>query len=182
MKFEPIHEEQQQQVIAVTHSFIQRASRYYDRDFNTIPVLFNLTGRAAGMYCIKARKKYIRYNPYLFSKYYDESLSDTIPHEVAHYISDELYGLANIRPHGAQWKSVMELFGVKPRATGNYDLSGIPTRQHKRIDYFCSCDTYQFTTKRHNQVLRGISNYACRKCGEILVQRANCVGKAEIVL
>ncbi|MFV1983902.1 MAG: SprT-like domain-containing protein [Thiohalomonadales bacterium] len=169
MKIEPILKVQQQEVIEVTMSFIQRACRYYDRQFVEIPVLFDLTGRASGMYCIKARKKYIRFNPWLFAKYYDDSLSDTIPHEVAHYISDELYGLRNIRPHGAEWKSVMLLFGVKAKATGNYDLSGIPTRQHKRIDYHCACDTYQFTTKRHNQVLRGTASYACRKCGEMLV-------------
>jgi len=169
MKIEPIQQQQQQQVCAVTLDFIQRASRYYDRQFKAIPVLFDLTGRAAGMYCVKAGKKYIRYNPYLFSKYYNDSLSDTIPHEVAHYISDELYGLRSIRPHGAEWKSVMQLFGVAAKATGNYDLSGIPTRQHKRINYYCGCDTYQFTTKRHNQVIRGIANYACRKCGEVLV-------------
>ncbi len=169
MIIEPITEQQQQQVVEVTLSFIQRASRFYDREFKAIPVLFDLSGRASGMYCVKARKKYIRYNPYLFSKYYNDSLSDTIPHEVAHYISDELYGLRRIRPHGAQWKSIMQLFGVAAKATGNYDLTGIPTRQHKRIDYHCSCDTYQFTTKRHNQVVRGTANYACRKCGEVLI-------------
>jgi len=169
MKIEPITTEQQHHVIEVTNSFIQRASRFYDRQFLEIPVLFDLRGRASGMYCVKARQKYIRYNPWLFAKYYSDSLSDTIPHEVAHYVSDELYGLRNIRPHGAEWKSVMQLFGLKAKATGNYDLSVIPTHQHKRIDYHCACDIYQFTTKRHNQVLRGKANYACRKCGEILV-------------
>ncbi|VAW98260.1 hypothetical protein MNBD_GAMMA22-2440 [hydrothermal vent metagenome] len=173
MKIEPISEQQQQQVIDLTMSFIQRAGRFYERQFKIIPVLFDLSGRASGMYCIKARKKYIRYNPYLFAKYYDDSLSDTIPHEVAHYISDELYGLKNIKPHGQQWKSVMQLFGVTAKATGNYDLTGIPTRQHKRINYHCACDTYLFTTKRHNQVVRGQSNYACRKCGEILMLTPN---------
>jgi len=169
VKIEPITIEQQQHVIDVTLSCIQRASRFYERQFLDIPILFDLSGRASGMYCVKARKKYIRYNPWLFSKYFKDSLSDTIPHEVAHYISDELYGLRNIRPHGPEWKAVMQLFGIKAKATGNYDLSGIPTRQHKRIDYHCACDTYQFTTKRHNQVQRGKANYACRKCGEILV-------------
>jgi SprT protein len=169
MKIEPISKHQQQEVIEITLSFILQASRYYDRQFPEIPVLFDLTGRAAGMYCVKARQQYIRFNPYLFSKYLDESLSDTIPHEVAHYISDELYGLRNIRAHGPEWKSVMALFGVKAKATGNYDLDGIPTRQHKRIDYHCSCGTYPFTTKRHNQVVRGSANYACKKCGETLV-------------
>ncbi len=170
MIIEPITQQQQQQVVEVTLSFIQRASRFYDREFKAIPVFFDLSGRASGMYCVKARKKYIRYNPHLFSKYYNDSLSDTIPHEVAHYISDELYGLHRIRPHGAEWKSIMQLFGVVAKATGNYDLTGIPTRQHKRIDYHCSCDTYQFTTKRHNQVVRGTANYACRKCGEVLMK------------
>lgn len=169
MKIVPISKEQQQEVIEVTKSFILRASHFYDRQFTEIPVLFDLSGRASGMYCIKMRKKYIRYNPWLFAKYYENSLADTIPHEVAHYVSDELYGLRNIRPHGLEWKSIMQLFGLNAKATGNYDLSGIPTRQHKRINYHCACDTYQFTTKRHNQVLRGTANYACRKCGEILV-------------
>lgn len=167
---QPISVTQQKHVQQVTLTYIQQASLCFKQAFAEIPVLFDLTGRACGMYCVKNEQKYIRYNPYLFAKYYENSLSDTIPHEVAHYITDIIYGLRNIRPHGSEWQMVMQHFGVEGKATGNYDLVGIPTRQHRRFDYRCGCDFYEFTTRRHNMVVFGKANYICRRCGNRLTQ------------
>ncbi len=55
-----------------------------------VPVRFELQGRAAGMYRVHKGERVIRYNPYIFSKYFDDSLANTVPHEVAHYITDVL--------------------------------------------------------------------------------------------
>lgn len=152
-------------MINETSRYIQSASEYYERPFSGIPVLFDLTGRAAGMYRVKAGQRVIRYNPYVFSKYFDDNFNETIPHEVAHYVTDMLYGLKKIRPHGSEWKSVMRVFGAGTKRTVNYDLTGLPVRTHRKFIYFCGCQNYELTSRRHNKILRGTGHYLCRNCG-----------------
>lgn len=166
---QPISPILQQQVIERTLHLIRNAADYYDRSFNEIPVLFDLTGKAAGMYRVKAGQRVIRYNPYVFEKYYDDNFKETIPHEVAHYVTDMLYGLRKIRPHGSEWKSVMEFFGVAPNRTANYDLSGLPVRKHKMFTYYCGCQNFELTSRRHNKILKGTGHYMCRDCGSKLL-------------
>jgi len=162
---QPISPALQQQVIKETNHFIKSAEDYYSRSFSEIPVLFDLTGKAAGMYRVKAGQRVIRYNPYVFSKYFDDNFSETIPHEVAHYVTDALFGLKKIRPHGREWKSVMQVFGVAANRTANYDLSGLPVRNYRKFVYHCGCQNYELTSRRHNKILRGSGHYLCRDCG-----------------
>lgn len=162
---DPICPEQQQQVMAVTRQYIARAEALFDRAFASIPVLFNLKGRAAGMYRVKQGQREIRYNPYLFAKYYNDNLAVTIPHEVAHYVTDVLYGLAAIRPHGKEWRGVMQLFGADASRTCDYDLAGIPIRRLLRHEYRCGCEVYKLTTRRHRRIQGGQTRYFCRNCG-----------------
>jgi len=165
---EPIDHDQRQCVIIRTTDFIRRAGTVFNRPFQVIPVVFNLTGRAAGMYRVSKKERQIRYNPYIFAKYFDDNLAVTVPHEVAHYITDIVYGLRNIRPHGAEWQALMRAFGADATRTCSYDLEGVPVRTHKRFTYRCSCTTHQLTTRRHNNVRHGKARYYCRYCGEEL--------------
>lgn len=162
---EPISPALQELVINETNHFIKIAGEYYNRVFREIPVLFDLTGKAAGMYRVKAGQRVIRYNPYVFAKYYDDNFSETIPHEVAHYVTDMLFGLRKIRAHGGEWKSVMQVFGVAANRTANYDLSDLPVRKFKTYVYHCGCQNYDLTSRRHNKILRGTGHYMCRDCG-----------------
>ena len=166
---EPIVESRQEQVIEETAHFIRSASDYYGRKIKEIPVLFDLTGKSAGMYRVKAGQRVIRYNPYVFAKYFDDNFNETIPHEVAHYVTDILYGLRKIRPHGNEWKSVMNVFGVTANRTANYDLTGTPVRNFKTFVYHCGCQNFELTSRRHNKVLKGTGHYMCRDCGEKLL-------------
>jgi SprT protein len=166
---QPITAAQQESVIEETTRYILSAADYFNTRFKTIPVLFDLRGRAAGMYRIKANQKVIRYNPFIFAKYFEDNFKETIPHEVAHYVTDELYGLRRIRPHGNEWKNVMQFFGVAANRTANYDLSGIPRRQHKTFLYHCSCQNYELTSRRHNKIKKGTGHYLCRSCGDKLL-------------
>jgi SprT protein len=162
---DPIKPEQQQQVLALTRHYIQRAGAIYHQSFASIPVRFNLKGRAAGMYRVKRGQREIRYNPYLFAKYYDDNLATTIPHEVAHYITDVIYGLSRIRPHGEEWRQVMQLFGADASRTCRYDLEGIPVRHTQRHPYRCGCEVYNLSTQRHRRIQSGRTRYFCRNCG-----------------
>jgi SprT protein len=174
---QPISTVQQEQVIERTLYFIKNAGEYYNRSFKDIPVLFDLTGKAAGMYRIKAGQRVIRYNPYVFAKYYDDNFKETIPHEVAHYVTDMLYGLRKIRPHGSEWKSVMDVFGVAANRTANYDLSGLPVRKHQLYVYHCGCQNFELTSRRHNKIIRGTGHYLCRDCGGKLLFVKNLENK-----
>lgn len=162
---QPLSENLQEQVIQETNRFIKSAANYYDCKIKEIPVLFDLVGKSAGMYRVRAGQRVIRYNPYVFAKYFDDNFNETIPHEVAHYVTDILYGLRNIKPHGAEWKSVMQDFGVAANRTANYDLSGLPVRKFQTFVYHCGCQNYELTSRRHNKILKGSGHYMCRDCG-----------------
>ncbi len=166
---EPISAQLQQQVTARTAELIQTAAEYFQQAFPAIPVLYDLRGKAAGMYRIKAGQRVIRYNPYIFARYFADNLQHTTAHEVAHYVTDMLYGLCQIRPHGSEWKSVMALFGVPAERTASYDLQGLPQRQYQMFLYRCGCRQYELTSRRHNKVLRGQGHYSCRDCGDKLL-------------
>ena len=161
---EPINPSLQGRVIDRTQQYIRLASNLFDRPFCCIPVHFGLSGRAAGMYHVQNNQRLIRYNPYLFAKYFDDNLQQTVPHEVAHYIADMLYGIKNIRPHGREWRNIMHRFGVEARTTCDYDLQGIPQRPQRRFAYQCRCRHYEITTRRHNMIRHGQRRYRCPAC------------------
>ena len=161
---DPISSQLEQHVCATTSEYIARAGRIYKQEFSLVPIRFDLRGRAAGMYKVHNNIRVIRYNPYIFAKYFDDNLATTVPHEVAHYVVDMLYGAGRVKPHGPEWKQVMLSLEVEPSVTGCYDLSGIPVRKQKRHSYQCDCTVHQISPVRHNKVLRGKAHYYCRKC------------------
>jgi SprT protein len=169
---QPLSAEQQQQVIERTNVYIERAKDLLDIKIKPVEINFNLKGRAAGMYRvyrqIYRQKREIRYNSYIFSKYYDDNFSTTIPHEVAHYASDLIYGLKNIRPHGREWKEIMQVFGADASVTADYDLSGIPLRSRTLYTYQCSCREHQLSSVRHNRINRNRGHYYCSYCKSTL--------------
>lgn len=169
----PIDEAIQLRVTKEVERYIDYAQQVFAQQFQTLPVRFDLKGRAAGMYCVKGRldqlQRYIRFNPWLFAKYPEDSWDNTIPHEVAHYISDCLYGLRTIKPHGKEWKYIMQVFGAEPLVRANYDMTGIPVRQVKRYAYRCQCREVMLTSYRHQKVQQGVQRYQCRDCRGNLV-------------
>jgi len=169
----PIDTTQQQRVIQEVERYINDAGQAFGRAFAHIPVRFDIKGKVAGMYCVRGSlshlQRYIRFNPWLFAKYPEDSWQNTIPHEVAHYISEHLYGLRTIKPHGNEWQDIMRVFGAEPLVRANYDMTGIPVRQVKRYAYRCGCREVMLTSYRHQKVQRGLQRYQCRDCGQALV-------------
>ncbi len=170
MCIKSIDQNQQLLVCNATSDCLKRAGEIFQITLEPIAIKFDLTGRSAGMYRVQRGQRTIRYNAHLFAKYFDDNLATTVPHEVAHYTADVLYGFHRIRPHGAEWRAIMRALGVEPRATGQYDLSGIPVRRQQRFNYRCRCQTYRLTATRHFRVRRNQAVYHCRQCGEKLVQ------------
>lgn len=162
---EPIGLPEQRRVVAATEHYVLRAGAIFGRGFRQVPVLFDLGGRTAGMFKLVGRRGWIRYNPWIFGKYFEENLCDTVPHEVAHFVVHELYGSRGIKPHGRQWRGVMEHFGADQGVTFNLDLEGVPQRQQRTHPYRCGCRVHDVSSTRHNRVLRGQGSYYCRLCG-----------------
>jgi SprT protein len=169
---QPLSKEQQQQVIDQTHNYIEQAINLYSLKNKPLDIVFNLKGRTSGMYRVSRHlgryKREIRYNPYIFSKYYEDSLYGTVPHEVAHYICDIIYGLNNIKPHGCEWKAIMQDFNADAAVTANYDLTGIPQKKISLYTYQCSCREHQLSSIRHNKINKKRFQYYCNYCKKLL--------------
>jgi len=172
----PLSTAQQQQVIEQTQTYIKKAQDLFTLKNKTVEITFDLKGRCAGMYRIKKGKgrifprpqREIRYNTFIFAKYYSDNCQTTIPHEVAHYVTDMIYGLRNIKPHGKEWKAVMHAFDADPSVTANYDLSGIPLRKQSLFTYQCDCRQHQLSAIRHNKITKHRYQYFCNSCKQPL--------------
>lgn len=182
--FSPIDSDMQERVSSEVQRYLLLAESLYQRHFDPIDVLFDLKGKTVGMYRVKMPKsrnrpllcfsnvplqRSIRFNPWLFAKYPEDSWENTIPHEVAHYISDCLYRPKKIRPHGKEWQKVMGDFGAEPIVRANYELSGIPVRQVRSYSYQCQCRIVPLSSYRHNKIQQGAQRYRCRDCAADLV-------------
>lgn len=79
----------------------------------------------------------IRLNLILMVENEEKFLATTVPHEVAHLVARRVYHAAiaatgkKMRPHGKEWKEVMELFKLTPKVTHSYDCTSIQ-RPHRR--------------------------------------------------
>ena len=166
----PIDSAQKAQVEHRTRMLIDSLQSDFSCSWPQPLINFDLIGKTAGMYRVKGKHIEIRYNPYIFAKYFEENLRETVAHEVAHYACDHLYRRGSIKPHGSEWRHIVQLLGGQPEVTCNYDLSDIPRKKVKRFRYSCKCATPHFLTSyRHNKILQGRCFYSCNKCGEKLM-------------
>ena len=164
---EPIDPDARRVVTEETRRYVALAGELLDYPFDEVPVHFDLRGRAAGMFKAHGERAWIRFNPWIFAKYFDEHFTGTIPHEVAHYIVHVLYGY-RVKPHGQEWQGVMALFDADPGVTFNADLSGVPQRRQRTHPYRCDCRDHEVSSTRHNRVMRGKASYHCRYCNGTL--------------
>jgi SprT protein len=146
---------------------IRQAERHYAIAIPPVEIRFDLRGTAAGMVLFPHRNPpVIRYNPILLQHNQQDFLTQTLPHEVAHLIARTLHGKA-IRPHGHEWKTIMQFFGADSLRCHNYATENIPVKKLRRFAYACGCQQHQLTTIRHNRIKKGLT-YRCRQCGETL--------------
>ena len=164
----PLSDDQCRQILDETRRWVEKANDLYGLNEPPIEVRLDLRGRSSGMFCTRQRRCWIRYNPWIFERHFQASLTQTVPHEVAHYICNRRFG-RKVRPHGPEWAGIMRDFGLPPDVTSKLDIEGLPQRQIKRIAYRCKCRTHQLSSIRHNRVLRGRASYSCKYCNDRLV-------------
>lgn len=154
--------------------WISRAREITGLSTHRLPVpevRFDLRGRTAGQAVFPRRsdRSHIRLNAQLLVSHPREMLAETIPHEVAHIVIHRLHG-RSVRPHGAEWRALMNAFGVE--ASTCHSLPAEPVRRLKRYRYTCGCDAPLWLTSiRHRRACSG-TEYRCRRCGEVLVHEA----------
>ena len=160
---------QKGRVITETRSVLDRAGQLLGKKIPDVSVLFDLKGRSAGQFRMRKRACEIRYNPTVFSLYFDDNLLNTVPHEVAHYLVYILYprrrsGYRRVKPHGLEWREMMLKLGADTSVCHNYDLATVPQRKEQRFSYDCGCRQHQISCRRHNKIQSGRAHYSCRYC------------------
>jgi SprT protein len=148
-----------------TRQWLEKAKTIYNRDFIMPKLDFSLIGRTAGEAHYHQWK--IRYNIPLYNRHPSEFLARTVPHELAHLITWNLYGTVIARrPHGSYWKMVMHKLGVDAKRCHSFDTNGL-VRQRKKAErpftYKCHCRTFHLTNILHSRILAGQKRW-CRAC------------------
>ncbi len=160
----------------LTRALLLVAARHYRIPVPQVEIRFDLRGRAAGQARLFAKgRPVIRYNPLLLEENGEKFMARTVPHEAAHVIVFRLHG-TRIRPHGPEWRDVMDLFGADKRRCHDFDTSRSRARTPSRYTYHCTCREHELSSIRHKRILAGQAYY-CRACKEELRSGSmiNCV-------
>lgn len=137
-----------------------KAEAFFSREFARPLVTFGRSGRNAGTAFLQQNR--INFHPILFKENEQMFIENVIPHEISHLLVWILYG--KVKPHGQQWQAVMtEVFQCRADATHQFDISRAATTYR----YVCSCNSYALSTRRHNNVKRGMQ-YRCKRCQQPL--------------
>ena len=111
----------------------------------------------------------IRWNVEVAQHNLDSFVTETVPHEIAHYI-DVL--IRKTSKHDKHWRRICLMLGGSGTTCTSYDRSMLENRgkvrQQKRWAYECDCMTHNISTVRHNRVQRGTQEYTCRHCNQII--------------
>ncbi|MBJ7538226.1 SprT family zinc-dependent metalloprotease [Marinomonas sp. C1424] len=134
-----------------------KADTFFKSRFRRSSCDFSQRGRAAGT--AHLHKNQIRFNPFMYNQNPQAFLESVVPHEVAHMVVYQIYGL-NVKPHGKEWQAVMrKVFGLSPNRTHTFEVP--PPKQ--AFEYHCACQTHQFTKRRHSKAQKG-TEYICKLC------------------
>lgn len=129
-------------------------------------VRFDLTGRAAGQWRLRKNTETLRFNPEAFALEWDQHFPETVAHEVAHSLVYRTCGTRRVRPHGPEWKRLMQGMGFpNPRITHSTTLT---TRRMRQYHYACACGPQPLSARRHFLINKRGYRYQCRQCGQWL--------------
>lgn len=152
----------QQQILNKVESDYQHAERHFSRPFPRPVVQFSLRGKSAGTAHLQTNR--LRFNPVLLAENPQVFLAEVVPHEISHLLCYQLFG--RVKPHGKEWQSIMvSTFNVVPKTTHQLNIQSVSGQQ---FDYFCGCGNTTLSIRRHNRVVRGQTQYRCRRCQQTL--------------
>lgn len=98
-------------------------------------VKFDKRGKVAGT--ANYGRMELNFNMALLRQNPDEFIGQTVPHEVAHLITDWIWN-GTAKPHGKEWKKVMRNLGCKPKRCHSYDTENSGGYEKTKYHYRCS--------------------------------------------
>lgn len=129
-----------------------------------IQITCDIRGQCCGRAGHKSGKYYLKFNPEAISKYWDEMVKNTIPHEIAHIICYMRPFLG--KKHDSGWKQVCRNLGGNDSRTHSMNL----TSAKKVNEYTYKTDSGELVTLksgRHNKLQRGqVGWYQLKSTGE----------------
>ena len=153
----------QQQILIKIEADYQLAENYFKRQFPRPLVQFTLRGKSAGTAHLQSNK--LRFNPVLLAENPQIFTNEVVPHEISHLLSFQLFG--KVKPHGKEWQTIMlSVFKVTPKTTHKLNIQSVSGQQ---FEYFCGCGSVMLTIRRHNRIVRGETQYRCRRCQQKLM-------------
>lgn len=119
---------------------------------------FKLRGKSAGT--AHLHQNLLRFNATLLAENQDAFFNEVIPHEICHLLAHQMYG--RVKPHGREWQALMiRVFTLSPSTTHSMDTQSVAG---KHFSYQCDCGPVNLSIRRHNKVVRGETQYRCRRC------------------
>jgi len=143
------------------------AEKIFGKKYPLPSVVFDLKGHTAGYAHYQENK--IRLNIDLLTRYTDDMINDTIPHEVAHLIAYQKYGRQiGGSPHGAEWRHVAEALGCNGKRTHSYETK--PARVTRQFLYTCPCENeFKVGVNLHKKMQNWARQRICRECKGYLI-------------
>lgn len=98
----------------------EKANAFFSRKFPRCAIQYGVNGGHAGY--ANYTQNLIKLNSELLLRNYQDMLEDTVPHEVAHLITRQVFG-NSVKSHGNEWRTVMmAVFGIQPSRCHKYPL------------------------------------------------------------
>lgn len=140
-------------------AYYQTAEHFFSRQFARPTIKLNLRGYSAGT--ATPQLNLLRFNRELLLNNQQHFLQHTVPHEIAHLLAYQIFGL-KIRPHGQEWQQIMtEVYKIPAERCHRYHVEKKPTTYYI---YGCDCPiTHPLTIRRHNAITKG-KQYICKYC------------------
>ena len=140
-----------------------------------IQIKTSLRGKTAGMFSWKLSVENIctlKFHQVFLAENEEHYLSNTVPHEVAHLVQWAIHDNGRQRfltkPHGSEWKNIMQAFGLKPNMRHEYAIDSIKSVQNQTA-YTCGCagKVIMLSKIRHGKIQKG-TKYRCRDCKSVI--------------
>ena len=163
---------QHSEIVQQCQKYIDIANNFYKPEISfTLPTIaYNVRGTCAGL--AKFKIWTVAFNPIIFYHNYEDSLKNTVPHEIAHLIDFSLQakrpamiGRKRQSAHGPSWMYVMRVFGVVPKRTHSYDTSMVNVGMVQKFSYTCNCNKSIIVGSNvHNKIQRKLKTYRSKCC------------------
>ena len=158
-----------QKIIEAVEKYMNIAKKHFhDKTLHAPVIQYSKRGTTAGTATYSSNS--VNFNMGIYNENVETFLSTTVPHEVAHLISYQVFGRDGTG-HGRNWKFIMEhVFGVAAKRCHSYNVAHHKTRKVRRDwVYQCKCRTHNLSTIKHNKFQEGRSSYRCIHCRSTLI-------------